>query len=244
MEQITLKAEARRANGSGEARRLRRRGKIPAAIMRPRGETTPIAVDAHEFGLAIRGHKGGQLLIKLDLDGAPADVLLRERQNHVLTGKPDHLDFSLVNLADKTRLTLQIRLSGEPEGVRVGGGILTQTLRSIEVEVRIRDLIDVFELDVSHMKLGETLFVKDLQLGDQFHILTRGDFAVATVSAPEEEKAEAPADGSAPAAEVEVIAKGKKDEAGAPAAKPGAPAAAKTAAPAAKAAAPAAKKGK
>ncbi|MCL1887261.1 MAG: 50S ribosomal protein L25 [Kiritimatiellaeota bacterium] len=238
MEQITLKAEARRANGSAEARRLRRRGKIPAAIMRPRGETTPIAVDAHDFELAVRGHKGGQLLARLDLDGAPADVLLRERQNHVLTGKPDHLDFSLVNLADKTRVTLQIQLSGEPEGVRVGGGILTQTLRSIEVEVRLQDLIDVVEVDVSHMKLGDTLFVSDLKLGDQFHILTHGDFALATVSAPEEEKAEAPADGSAPAAEVEVIAKGKKEDAAAPAAG-GKPAAAAKAAPAA-----GAKKGK
>ena len=239
MDQITLKAEARRANGSGEARRLRRRGKIPAAIMRPRGETTPIAIDAHEFELAIRGHKGGQLLIQLDLDGSPANVLLRERQNHVLTGKPDHLDFSLVNLADKTHITLQIRLVGEPEGVRVGGGILTQILRSIDVEVRIQDLIDVYEMDVSHMKLGETLFVKDLQLGDKFHILTPGDFAFASVSAPEEEKAAVNPDGTA-APEVEVIAKGKKDEAGAPAAK-AAPGAAK-AAPADKAAAP--KKGK
>jgi large subunit ribosomal protein L25 len=210
MDQITLKAEARRANGSGEARRLRRRGKIPAAIMRPRGETTPIAIDAHEFELAIRGHKGGQLLIQLDLDGSPANVLLRERQNHVLTGKPDHLDFSLVNLTDKTHITLQIRLVGEPEGVRVGGGILTQMLRAVEVDAQIQDLIEVFEVDVSNFKVGDSIFVKDLQLGDKFHIHTRSDLVVATVAAPEEEKAAV--DPNAPAAEVEVITKGKKED--------------------------------
>ena len=235
MEQIKLKAQTRRANGSGEARRVRRRGQIPAAIMKPRGETLPIEVNAHEFELATRGHKAGQLLVQLDLDGEPVNVLLRERQNHVLTGKPEHLDFSRVNLTDKTRITLQIRLHGEPEGVRVGGGILTQTLRSVEVEAQIQDLMDVFELDVSQMKLGETLFVKDLQLGEKFHVLTRGDLALASVSAPAEEKADAPADGSAPAPEVEVIAKGKKED-------PAAPAAAKST-PAAKSAAPA-KKGK
>ncbi|MCL1887263.1 MAG: 50S ribosomal protein L25, partial [Kiritimatiellaeota bacterium] len=169
MEQITLNAQARRANGSAEARRLRGKGKIPAAIMRPRGETTPVAIDAHEFELAVRGHKGGQLLARLDLDGAPVNVLLRERQNHVLTGKPDHLDFSQVSLTDKTRITIQIRLHGEPEGVRVGGGILTQMLRAIEVDAQIQDLIEVFEMDVAHLKLGDTIFVKDINLGDKFH---------------------------------------------------------------------------
>ena len=219
MQQITLKAEASRTNGSAEARRVRKQGKIPAAIMKPRGETTPIAVDAHEFELATRGHKGGQLLIKLNLDGKPTDVLLRERQNHVLTGKPDHLDFSQVSLTDKTRMTLNIRLVGEPEGVRVGGGILTQMLRSIEVDAQIQDLIEVFEVDVSNLKTGDTLFVKDLQLGDKFHIHTRGELAFAAVVAPQEEKAAAPAAEGAAPAEVEVIAKGKKeDPAAAPAA--------------------------
>ncbi len=218
MEQITLKAQARQANGSAEARRLRRQGKIPAAIMRPRGETTPIAIDAHEFELAVRGHKGGQLLIKLDLDGKPTDVLMRERQNHVLTGKPDHLDFSQVALTDKTRITLQIRLVGEPEGVRVGGGILEQMLRTIEVDAQIQDLIEVFDVDVSHLKLGESLFVEDLNLGDKFHIHTRGEHALATVAAPEEEAVAATADGAKP--EVEVITKGKKEDAAAPAAAP------------------------
>ena len=221
MQQITLKAEARRTNGSGEARRVRRQGKIPAAIMRARGETTPIAIDAHEFELAVRGHKGGQLLIKLNLDGTPTDVLLRERQNHVLTGKPDHLDFSQVALTDKTRITLQIRLVGEPEGVRVGGGILTQMLRAVEVDTQIQDLIDFFEVDVSNFKVGDTLFVKDLQLGGKFHLHTRGELAVAAVVAPEEEKTAV--DPNAPAAEVEVITKGKKeDPAAAGAAKPAA----------------------
>ena len=244
MQQIQLKAQARRTHGSGEARRVRRQGRIPAAIMRPRGETIPVSINAHEFEMATRGHKGGQLLIRLDLDGTPADVLLRERQNHVITGKPDHLDFSQVSLTDKTRITLQIRFHGEPEGVRVGGGILTQTLRTLDVEMQIKDLIETFDVDVSHMKLGETIFVKDLKLGDKFHVITPGDFAVAIVKAPKEDAAAAPADGSAPA-EVEVIAKGKKeDPAAAPAAGAKAAPAAKAAAPAAKAAAPKKEKGK
>ena len=221
MEQITLKAQARCANGSGEARRTRRQGRIPAAIMKPHGETLPISIDAHEFELAVRGHKGGQLLIKLDLDGSPTDVLLRERQNHVLTGKPDHLDFSQVNLTDRTRITIQIRLVGDPEGVRVGGGILTQPLRAIEVDAQIKDLVEVLDLDVSHLKLGETLFVKDLQFGDKFHIHNRADLPVASVAAPEEEAAAAEGDGKP---DVEVITKGKKEDAAAgaaPAAKKG-----------------------
>ena len=244
MQQITLKATTRLANGGNEARRTRRQGKIPAAIMKPGGATLPIALDAHEFELATRGRKSGQLLIKLDLEGTPVDVLLRERQNHVITGKPDHLDFSKVSLTDKTRMTLNIRLVGEPEGVRVGGGILTQLIRGIEVDAQIQDLIDVYEIDVSNMKLGDTLFVKDVHLGDKFHVHTRADLALASCAAPQEEKVATPEEGAA-APEVEVIAKGKKEDPAAPAAA-GAKAApaAKAAAPAAKAAAKPAAKGK
>lgn len=208
MEQISLKAEVRKTGGTGEARRVRRQGLIPAAIMKPGKESLPIAINAHEFELAVRGHRGGQLLVSLDIDGKPTAALMREMQRHVLTGKPEHLDFSEVSLTDKTRMTIQIRLTGEPEGVRVNGGVLEQMLRHVEVEGQIQDMIETFEVDVNDLKLNETVFVKDLQIGDKFHLITRADLAIATVAAHEDEAA---AEGAE--AEVEIITKGKKEEA-------------------------------
>lgn len=84
------------------------------------------------------------------------------------------------------------------------------------------DIIEHFDVDISGMQLDQTLFVRDLKLGDKYTLVTGKDVAVATVAAPEEEAAATPAEGAAAAATPEVITKGKKEEEGA-----AAPAAAK-----------------
>ena len=97
--------------------------------------------------------------------------------------------------------------------MKIGGGVLEQVLRSVEVECLPEDIAEKFTVDVSSLGLDQTLFVKDLQLGDKFSLVTRGEYAVAVVKAPEGADAAAP---GAPAAEAnpEVIKKGKEEAAG------------------------------
>ena len=138
---------------------------------------------------------------------------MREMQNDVVKGTPIHVDFSEVSLTQKVRVVVPIRLVGEAVGVKLGGGVLEQVLRSVEVECLPEDIAEEFSVDVSNLGLDQTLFVKDLQLGDKFTLVTRGEYAVAVVKAPEGADAAKP---GAPAAEAnpEVIKKGKEEAAG------------------------------
>ena len=176
-----------------------------------KGGTELIKCPGHDFMMATRGRSGKQLLVTLDMDGREVPALLREMQNDVLSGMPIHVDFSEVSLTEKVRVTVPVYLVGEATGVKLGGGVLEQVLRTVDVECLPDDIEEKFDGDVTALGLDQTLFVKDLQLGDKFTLVTRGEYAVATVKAPE--GADTPAAAAAPAAEKspEVIKKGKEE---------------------------------
>jgi large subunit ribosomal protein L25 len=223
--EIKLKAEKREESGSVAARRLRRAGWLPAALNRIGGGTAPIKLDAHSFERMLSHQSGEHVLVTLDVDGQSVLALLREVQHDAVDGHSLHADFGEVSLTQRIRVTIAIRLTGDPEGVRTEGGILEQTLREVEVECLPTDLVEHFTVDVSALKLGQAVAVRDLKLGSQYTVLTNGDVAVATVVAAAAEEVAAPAEGEAAAAEAgaepEVIGKGKKEEEGEEAAEGG-----------------------
>lgn len=229
-QEIKIKAQLRTESekGSKAAGRLRRAGFLPAAVNRIEGGTTLVKFNAHEFELSLRKHTSEHILVTIDLDGQSVPALLREMQHNVLTGVPIHVDFGEVSLTKKIRVSIPIRLIGEPEGVKLGGGVLQQTQREVEVDCLPSDILEHFDVDVSALKLAQTLFVRDLQMGEKYTIITPKEIPLAgVVAAAAEEVAAAAAGDAAAAVTPEVITKGKKEEEGA---------AAKGAAPAAKAA--------
>jgi len=218
MDQIKIKAEARTEQGTGAVRRLRRTGMIPGSVMKmKKGGTELIKLPEHDFMMAMRGRTGKQVLVTLDLDGKDVPALLREMQNDVLKGTPIHVDFSEVSLSEKVRITVPLYLVGEATGVKLGGGVLEQVLRTIDIDCLPTDIPEKFDVDVTALGLDQTLFVRDLKLGDKFTVVTRGELALATVKAPDD----VPAAGAAAAAAgeeakaPEVIKKGKEEEAAA-----------------------------
>ena len=216
MDQIRIKAEARAEQGTAAVRRLRRAGMIPGSVMKmKKGGTELIKCPSHEFMMAMRGRTGKQLLVTLDMGGREIPALLRELQNDVLAGTPIHVDFSEVSLSEKVRVTVPLALGGEPVGVKIGGGVLEQVLRTVDVECLPMDIVEKFDVDVSSLGLDQTMFVRDLKLGDKFTVVTRGELAVAVVKAPDDAPAAggAAAAASAEAAAPEVIKKGKEEEA-------------------------------
>ena len=215
MDQIKIKAEVRTEQGTGAVRRLRRAGLVPASVMSmDKSGTKLIKFNAHEFMLAMRGRSGKQLLVTLDMNGTEVPALLREMQNDVLAGTPIHVDFSEVSLSQKVRVTVPLYLVGEAQGVKIGGGVLEQTLRAVDIDVLPTDIPEKFDVDVSALDLDQTMFVRDLRLDAKYTVVTRGELALAVVKAPDEAPGAAGAAAAgAEAATPEVIKKGKEEAA-------------------------------
>ena len=215
MDQIRITAETRTEQGTGAVRRLRRAGMIPGSVMKMnKCGTELIKLPAHAFMMAMRGRTGKQVLVTLDMGGTEVPALLREMQNDVLAGTPIHVDFSEVSLSEKVRVTIPLYLVGEAKGVKIGGGVLEQTLRTIDIDVLPTDIPEKFNVDVSALGLDQTLFVRDLNLGEKYTVLTRGEVPVAVVKAPDDVPGTAAGAAAAgEAAAPEVIKKGKEEEA-------------------------------
>ncbi len=215
MDPIKIKAAARTEQGTGAVRRLRRSGQIPGSVMKMKnGGTELIKLPEHDFMMAMRGRTGKQILVTLDMNGTEVPALLREMQNDVLKGTPIHVDFSEVSLSEKVRVTIPLYLVGEATGVKLGGGVLEQVLRTIDIDCLPTDIPEKFDIDVTALGLDQTMFVRDLKLGDKYTIVTSGELAVAVVKAPDDATGAAAASAAgAAAATPEVIKKGKEDAA-------------------------------
>jgi large subunit ribosomal protein L25 len=184
-----------------------------------------VKFDAHAFKSMMRHHASEHVLVTIELDGKDVPALMREVQYDVMTGAPIHVDFGEVSLTKKLRVEIPLNLLGEPEGVKVGGGILQHNLRVVEVDCLPMDIVEHFDVDVSALKLSQSLFVRDLTLGTKYTVITGKDVPVATVVEAAAEEVAAVTPEAAAAGTPEVIIKGKKEE-GAAAAAP-APAAKK-----------------
>jgi large subunit ribosomal protein L25 len=77
---------------------------------------------------------------------------------------------------------IPIHLVGKPEGTKMGG-ILDQVRRVIEIQCLPGDIPKSIDLDVSSLKIGDSVHVKDIQL-ENAKILTEANFTIATVVPP------------------------------------------------------------
>ncbi len=194
MERPVLKAEMREGTGKGMARKLRARGFIPAIFYGANTQTIPLIVNPKELSLTLKTEAGGNVLIDLEIrKGDQSErkvVMVKELQYDHLQRKALHTDFYEVAMDVLVNVEIPIHLVGKPEGTKMGG-ILDQVRRVIEIQCLPGDIPKSIDLDVSSLKIGDSVHVKDIQL-EKVKILTEANFTIATVVPPlaEEKKAE------------------------------------------------------
>src|SRR6266849_6683373 len=240
---ISLSASPRQATGKGGARQARFRGKVPAVIYGHGRASQPLELEAKALEKALHGIEPASTIIELSVDGTPVKTLIREIQRHPVRPDIIHVDFYEIHAAEKVKLRVPVHLVGNPDGVRNAGGVLDQVTRDVEIEVLPEQIPDRVELDVTALKIGDSLHVRHLQIPN-VTILTHSDLTIATVVPPRAEEVAAPTpEAVAEVAEPELIRKvreGEEEEAAAEA-EAGAKPEAKGAAAPAKGAAPPAK---
>jgi large subunit ribosomal protein L25 len=180
----TLKAYPREASGKGGARKLRGTGRVPAVVYGHGDKPRALAVDAHELVLLMASTNVATAIISLDVEGeGTQDVLIRDVQKHPYRPDVLHVDFFHVHAGETLHLKVPVRLVGEPYGVHTEGGVLDHVLYELEVQTLPGNIPDSIEVDVSHLKIGESVRVSEIQAGE-FEILNDADLPIASVVAP------------------------------------------------------------
>jgi large subunit ribosomal protein L25 len=146
-------------------------------------------------------------IVKVEIDGTSYDAFIKDTQRNIRDGQVLHVDFYEVESGVLLRAKVSIHIHGNPIGVR-DGGILELPLHEVEVECLPKDLPERLDVDVSELKVNQSIHVRDLNLGEGVRVISGGDKVVALVkfarseaeAAPEAE-AEAPAAAATTAAE-------------------------------------------
>ena len=230
----------RAKQGTGASRRLRITGRTPGIVYGGTGEPILIELDHNALWHAIKKEAFHASILEMDLGGKEQKVLLRDLQMHPYKQQVLHIDFQRVEA--RTRLTMKVPLhySGEEESpaVKAENCLVNHVMTELTVSCFPADVPESIDIDLSGLKKGSPLHLKDIKLPKGVKFVAKGQDnpVLVSVSAIVEEVEAAPADSAAaPAADAKAGAKGGK-----PAAKTAAAPAAKTAAKAP--AKPAAKK--
>ena len=213
---MTVGAEPREDFGKNAARRTRRSGRIPGVVYGGGGPVIPVSVDPDEIREILHSESGQNAIFTLEVRGkAPARAMIRDWQSEPLRGELLHVDLVRIALDTKLKLKVAIHVTGEPQGVKVQGGIFEFMLREVEVECLPDDIPEAITVDVTPLTIGQNLRVSDLPIGSKVKVLTDPNRVVAHVVALKAEE-EKPAEvAEAAPAEPEVIRKGKAEEEGA-----------------------------
>jgi large subunit ribosomal protein L25 len=217
MATVSLTAKPRDAVGTGNARKLRQTGEVPAVIYGHSREAQSLSLNSRELEKLLSQIAGTSTVVELTMDGKTARTLIREVQRHPFKKQVLHVDFQELVAGEKVTLRVPLRFQGTPVGVRESGGILEETMHQITLRVDPANIPDHIDVDVTAIAIGHSVHIRDLNLPEGAEVMDDEDAPVAIVSAPRAVVEETPAAGTeaTAAAEPELIRKAKADEEGA-----------------------------
>jgi large subunit ribosomal protein L25 len=214
MEQIVIEGGFREETGKGSNRRLRRSGKIPAVLYGHKNEAVPLAVDPKDIFKILHSHSGENTIFGLNVPGRERlNCLIKEYQLEPVSHSLLHADFYEVAMDETLEVRVPLETEGEAYGVKTEGGLLDIVHRELRVECLPGDIPEALVVNVTDMKIGDLLRVRDIVVSDKVKILDDPETVVVAVEHPraEEEVVAAPVEGETEA-EPEVIKKGKAAE--------------------------------
>jgi large subunit ribosomal protein L25 len=186
--QVKLSARPRAESGRNAVKRVRARGAVPAVIYGSRTAPSNLEVSRRELENILAHAVGESILVDLEIqDGAKASnqlTLIQEVQHHPLRSEVLHVDFQAVSMTEEISAEVAIESTGEAEGVKTGGGLLEQSIRSISIRCLPQNLPEIIRVDVSALQIGGSIHVRDLPLPEGVRATSDGDLTVFIVAEP------------------------------------------------------------
>jgi large subunit ribosomal protein L25 len=204
---IEISARKRETQGTGAARRLRRKGMVPGIVYGGEKDALNIELDHKDLYLNLRNERFHASILTLDVAGAKEQVLLRSVNMHPYKPQVQHVDFQRVQKNKKLHMKVPLHFAnGEKSpGVKDQGGVVSHVLNELDITCLPDDLPEFIEVDLGGLSVGNSIHARDLTLpkGVELALGKAENPVVATVVVPqlvtEEEEAAAAAAAVAPA---------------------------------------------
>ena len=183
--EANLKATLRESIGSGESRRLRNEGFLPAVIYGLGMDPVTIAVNAREFTNALKTDAGSNVILNLEVGKSKYTTLAREIQRHPYKNEFLHIDLIQIDLTQNVEANVQVNFLGTPIGVKDEGGLVQTINSTITVSTLPSTIPASLDLDISELNVGENATVLDVKLPEGVELATEDDDSIlVTITLP------------------------------------------------------------
>jgi len=166
MDFVELKANLREEKGKELNKKLRNTGLVPGVVYKKGEETLSLKIDSKSLSKALRTEAGENVIIKLFIEGDKKKkeriVLIKELQRDPVKDKLVHVDLNEISLTETLKVKVPIMAKGEAVGVKQEDGVLQHIMWEAEVECLPTNIPDKIEVDVTNLKIGGTLSIKDI----------------------------------------------------------------------------------
>lgn len=164
MPDITVVAETGRPIGSRSSGRLRAAGKVPGVVYGHGNDPVPVAVDARALRAALSTDAGLNALITLDIGGRTQLAMAKEIQRHPVRHTVTHVDFLAVSRDEVVTVDVPVHLVGEATELLRADGVVDHQLFSLTAHAKPGNIPNSIEVDISALRVGDTIRVDDLDL--------------------------------------------------------------------------------
>ncbi len=202
MKTVSLSGSLRESVGKKDAKKHRKEGRVPCVVYGGK-EQIHFFTDEKNFKDIV--FTPNVYIIDLTIGDKKCQAILQDIQYHPVHDHILHADFLEVSPSKPVTIAIPVVLEGTAPGVMIGGR-LVKKIRKIKVSALVEDLPDQLVIDISKLKIGDSIFVADVQ-EDKLTFLDNpksiivGVFTARAVIEEEEEEEEEGAEGEAPAEE-------------------------------------------
>lgn len=184
--ELTIECQKRPEGSKPNA--LRRDGLIPAVLYGHNGaESVSLTINKKTVETLLKKHAVNNTLIQLNVPDISwsGKTLLREVQVHPWKGNPYHLSFFAVGTQGSVEVEVPLHFVGEAIGVKLEGGILDPVLTTLSVKCSPDSIPETINIDVSGLKLGDALHIREIPLPAGAVALGEPEQVVISILAPQ-----------------------------------------------------------
>ncbi len=177
MKTITIEGQIRTEFGKAATRQLRSEEKVPGVIY---GGAKEINFSAPASAFKNIVYTSEFMLAEVKVDGEPYKCVLKDLQFDKVSDRLIHVDFLELVGNKKVTVSIPLKFTGVPEGVKEGGKLAVK-MKSLKVKTVPEYLLEHIEMDLTNLKLNENVRVQDVK-ADNMEILNSPRIPIASVT--------------------------------------------------------------
>ena len=181
-----LKAIKRETATTGQIKKLRKSGFIPAILYGGKDPNTKISVEKKLVKNILDSESFLSTVLELNVDGNKLKVIPRDVAYNVISDEPIHIDFMRIVAGTKIVLDIPVKFINNEDcpGLKVGG-VLNIVRRKVELKCPADNIPEEIIIDLKGLEIGTSIKISFVKLPENVTPTIIGrDFVIATVAAP------------------------------------------------------------